>query len=68
MHSFLACSRKFNECQNILGISKSVMYIKNIEGNQDSKNFNCIKNVDIIKACPRVIEDIKRDRETFCNF
>lgn len=67
--SFLACRRKFNEYQNILGISKSVICAqKNTEGNQGSKKFDCIKNADIIRACPRVIEDIKGRRETFCNF
>lgn len=52
---------------NILGIPKSVIYKEKItNGNQGSKKFNCITNIDIIMACPGVIEDIKRGRKNFC--
>lgn len=54
--------------EHIRNIKISNMYINYTEGNQGSKKFSCIKKVDIIVACPRLIEDIKRGRETFCNF
>lgn len=38
---------------------------KKVAGNQCSKELNCIKNAGIIRACPRVLQDIKRDRGTF---